>query len=120
MNWGPWLNLLFIYIFSYTVASIFIGLKFLRFRNGGKAADSLAFWLSLVFFSVAWMGSLELVANAFGYEVKPKYTLGFGVSLWIGRAGFSVAIWALALFLFWRRGRYGKKESTKETDQTAQ
>jgi hypothetical protein len=46
---------------------------------------------------------LELVAQAFGYEVRPKYTTGFAVTWWISRTMKAVAPVWLLLWMLKRR-----------------
>ena len=104
MNWGPWLFLLALAICSDIVASVIL-IRKLRIA-AELSRTGLARRLEYLFLGVLTEGVCQFIAAGFGYTVKPGYTVGFGISFWIGRAARSAAIWAFVIFM---TGRHNGK-----------
>lgn len=93
MSYGPWLFLLFLFIISDTVACGFGAHTLYVHRNG--MARALAWALGGIFVH----GVGVLVANSFGFTVKPEFTTGFAIVFWVTRACQSLGLWYLALYM---------------------
>ena len=65
-------------------------------------ASSISKRLSIVFAALAVSWFVELLAEVFGYEVRPKYTIGFTISWWLARVMKTApAVWLL--LSMWKR-----------------
>lgn len=104
INWGPWLFLLILMICSDTILSVIISRSLWTVR--GTDSRGLVRCLAIAFAAAALRALSEFIANAFGYIVKPHYTIGFGLSFWIGRALWTGSLWLL-WYVITRRGKDG-------------
>lgn len=58
--------------------------------------------LAIVFTALGVSWFMELIAEAFGYDVRPKYTTWFSISWWLARIMKTVpAVWLL--LSMWKR-----------------
>jgi hypothetical protein len=102
MTLGAFLFLLFLIIVSDTIAA-FIGGSALWSHHRYNGHSEMARRIALVLFGVWFAGMAHLVANTFGYTTKPSYTLGFGISFWVGQAVKSACVWYFVLHIICNR-----------------
>lgn len=66
--------------------------------------------LSGLMWGLSFMGAAQMVANAFGYIVRPEYSLGYAWSYWIGQLVLCVTLWGFALFMLRSKKKYENGE----------
>lgn len=89
----PWLFLLFLSIASDIIAAAVGSWIFWKHRNGAGIR-----W-ALLYAGIFLRGMGELCANAFGFEVRPVYTLGYAVTYWVTRGIYCGCVWQSVLYL---------------------
>lgn len=93
MKLQAFLFLLYLFIFSDTVSCFISGYQLWNIGHG----------MVRVFAACMFAESLSnigvFVASAFGFEVRPVYTLGYAWSYWATRAVLSATNWWLVLAL---------------------
>ena len=105
INWNAWLFLLFLTILSYNIAALISAAILWRMRKT-NGTEPLLIALALMELSVCVNGALEFVGTTFGrngFEIPPKYTLGYILCFWSGRFIFSVGQWGVLAFLLYHR-----------------
>ena len=117
---NAWLFTLFLILLSDMVAAFVLAIYMWSLRNGGH--NWLVKMLAALFWCIFLRGGLEFLANCFGYQHEPIYTLGFGACYWLGRGFQTAGMWALLIYMFSRRRRgTGLRDRTwSETDRRRQ
>lgn len=93
---SPWLFQLFLAIASDLFAAV---ICFVVFWVHGRGRDPVVRNISLVMFGVIIRSVSEIMANGFGFVVRPSYTAGYAWMYWIGRAVFTLTLWWTAIGL---------------------
>lgn len=85
-------------LFSDVITAFFVAYRLRKIHNGARDR----FWtlLAWVFVGIFFHAILRLVGEGFGYEVAPKYTVGYGICFWVGRIALVVPCWMFALYIF--------------------
>lgn len=104
--------------FIFFVTVFFVGmlayaaLGYLFWQNRASAISKR---LAIVFSALALGWFMELVAESFGYIVRPKYTPGFAISWWTARALKTFpAVWLVLSMLQRPKPQHaGNSESAK-------
>ena len=90
-----WIFLLCLSLISDMIAAAVISVQLWALRNGRQ--NSLVRIMAVLFASLFIRGACELVAHGFGFVTAPRYTPGYALFYWLGRAVVTISMW---YFLF--------------------
>lgn len=90
-------------LISDMMASLFVAFKLRSLRNGRQT--KLVTTLSLVFFGIFMRGLCHMIAEGFGFAIRPVYSVGYGWAYWIGRACLTIPCWLMVFRLVGVQGK---------------